>query len=262
MRPDPNVPYSEWLTEVPPEEAEYYQNIEDYFGRKGGFPWVVRGRDWLTVRSWFEQGIPLTVVYRAIDEFFEKFGREEAPRFLGFVENFVKKHWRLYRAATVGQMAATGWLQQVTPARLAQWLENWAQQLGRSADRARDRGLEDTARVLEKRQASLQRIRRQVPSEGPVTAELIEGLEHKLENFQKTLRRELLRSVPADLQAEWQAQVRQAFFRRLEGYLTERQRQRLLEEAVVRRLWQELQLPDFSLIHYLLEAFRSASAPG
>jgi hypothetical protein len=188
MRPDPNVPYSEWLTEVPPEEAEYYQNIEDYFGRKGGFPWVVRGRDWLTVRSWFEQGIPLTVVYRAIDEFFEKFGREEAPRFLGFVENFVKKHWRLYRAATVGQMAATGWLQQVTPARLAQWLENWAQQLGRSADRARDRGLEETARVLEKRQASLQRIRRQVPAEGPVTAELIEGLEHKLENFQKTLR--------------------------------------------------------------------------
>ncbi len=245
-QPDETV--TEWLSDIPAEEANYYHAIETYFGRKGGYPWIIRGKDWLLVRQWYEDGIPLDVIAQAIDEYFDRYGQESVPRFLGYVENFVKKHWRLYRMHTLGRLTTNLW-PRLTVERLLQWWEHWERQMARAAERARERSWTRVAAVLEKRRASLQRMRRRdIASAETVTPELLETLETRLENFQKKLRRELRKALPEQVLTELHTQVQEEFARRLRSYLGTRTHTRWVREWVDRRIWRILRLPDFSLL--------------
>jgi hypothetical protein len=47
-------------------DAEYFQAIEDYFVSRRGDPLFLSNADWVLIRRWREQGLPLRVVQRGI----------------------------------------------------------------------------------------------------------------------------------------------------------------------------------------------------
>jgi hypothetical protein len=52
-------------------EAEYYQSIEEFFVARRGDPLFLSSNDWLLVRGWRRQGIPLRIVLRGIADALE-----------------------------------------------------------------------------------------------------------------------------------------------------------------------------------------------
>jgi hypothetical protein len=47
-------------------DAEYFQSIEEYFVSRRGDPLFLSNADWVLIRRWREQGLPLRVVQRGI----------------------------------------------------------------------------------------------------------------------------------------------------------------------------------------------------
>jgi hypothetical protein len=52
-------------------EAEYYQSVEEFFVSRRGDPLFLSNPDWLLVRGWRRQGIPLRIVLRGIADALE-----------------------------------------------------------------------------------------------------------------------------------------------------------------------------------------------
>lgn len=48
-------------------EAAYYQAVEEFFVSRRGDPLFLSNADWLLIRSWRKQGIPLRIVLRGIE---------------------------------------------------------------------------------------------------------------------------------------------------------------------------------------------------
>jgi hypothetical protein len=52
-------------------EAEYYQSVEEFFVSRRGDPLFLSNPDWLLVREWRRQGVPLRIVLRGIADALE-----------------------------------------------------------------------------------------------------------------------------------------------------------------------------------------------
>jgi hypothetical protein len=52
-------------------EAEYYQGVEEFFVSRRGDPLFLSNADWLLIRDWRKQGLPLRIVLRGIADALE-----------------------------------------------------------------------------------------------------------------------------------------------------------------------------------------------
>ena len=242
--------YTEWLSEIPDEERAYYEAIERYFGRRGGFPWIIRGRDWLLAAEWFQQGIPLHVIQRAIDEYFSKYGEEDAPRFLGYIEPFVKRAWKNYRSSLVGYMA-TQKNNELTDDVIRVWFENWTIALEKSAGRAEQKDWKETAGVLRKFKKSLNRIEKILDQKELSLAERLNTIEEKLDRLQKRLYREIRKSIPPAELERMEIEINDELKQRLHQPSGKSGLHRMIRERLKRRLNEQLQLPELSVLSFL-----------
>ncbi len=242
--------YTEWLSEIPDEERAYYEAIERYFGQRGGFPWIIRGRDWLLAAEWYRQGIPLHVIHRAIDEYFSKYGEDDAPRFLGYIEPFVKRAWKNYRSSLVGYMA-TQQHNELTDDVIRVWFENWTIALEKSATRAEQKGWHETAGVLHKFKKSLQRIEKILDQKEISLADRLNTMEEKLDHLQKRLHREMRKSLPPDELERMETEIKDELKQRLHRPSGESGLHRMVRERLKRRLIEQLELPELSVLTFL-----------
>lgn len=105
------------MTPGPDPEAGYYQAIEEFFVSRRGDPLFLSNADWLLVRRWRRQGIPLRVVLRgiadALDAHAHSWGRGRRVGSLAYCRGEVEAamerwHHALALGATEGlDLAAT-----------------------------------------------------------------------------------------------------------------------------------------------------------
>ncbi len=85
-----------------PEEL-YFERIEEHFGRRRGGPMVLSPKDWQLIQKWQEQGIPLPVVLRGINQAFDRFEasspRPDRINSLGYCAQEVEGAWEEHRVA-------------------------------------------------------------------------------------------------------------------------------------------------------------------
>lgn len=83
--------------------ADYFTEIESHFAHRRGTPFVLSSKDWVLMKSWSDQGIPLPVVIEAIDSVFDK---QEAKgrkvNGLQYCKHAVKEMWDERKALAVG----------------------------------------------------------------------------------------------------------------------------------------------------------------
>lgn len=82
---------------VAPAAADYFLEIESHFAARRGTPFILSAKDWTLMKTWFDEGIPLTVVIEAIDSVFEKnetSGRRKVISSLSYCRHAVKEMWR------------------------------------------------------------------------------------------------------------------------------------------------------------------------
>jgi hypothetical protein len=51
---------------------DYFQEIEAHFAQRRGTPFILNAKDWMLMKSWKDEGVPLPVVIEAIDSVFDK----------------------------------------------------------------------------------------------------------------------------------------------------------------------------------------------
>jgi hypothetical protein len=82
-------------------EAAYYQTIEEFFVSRRGDPLILSNADWLLIRKWRKEEIPLRIVLRgitdALDGHAHSFGRRRQVGSLAYCTNEVeaaRDRWR------------------------------------------------------------------------------------------------------------------------------------------------------------------------
>jgi hypothetical protein len=98
---------------TPPDaEAEYYQAVEEFFVSRRGDPLFLSNSDWLLIRRWRRQGLPLRIVLRGIADALEShsrsWGRARPVGSLRYCEAEVevaRERWE--RALAIGADPAT-----------------------------------------------------------------------------------------------------------------------------------------------------------
>jgi hypothetical protein len=90
-----------------PEERAYFQEVEAHFIRLRGRPLILSPRELERTASWHREGIPLQVVCRGIDRYFDKrFGTGSASRqravSLQYCEDFIREVLDETRRMAVG----------------------------------------------------------------------------------------------------------------------------------------------------------------
>lgn len=84
---------------------EYFTEIEGHFALRRGTPFVLSAKDWLLMKKWREEGIPLPVVIEAIDAVFEKnesSGRKKVISSLSYCRHAIKELWEERRELVIG----------------------------------------------------------------------------------------------------------------------------------------------------------------
>ncbi len=82
------------------EETEYFQRIEEHFGQRRGGPLILSPKDWQLIQRWHDEGIPLPVVLRGINQAFDRFAasgpRPDRLNTLSYCTQHVETTWEEY----------------------------------------------------------------------------------------------------------------------------------------------------------------------
>src|SRR5438132_7533846 len=88
----------------------YFVEIEGHFAQRRGTPFVLSPKDWMLMKKWREEGVPLPVVIEAIDSVFERnetSGRRKVISSLSYCRHAVKEIWDARRDLYVGGSEVT-----------------------------------------------------------------------------------------------------------------------------------------------------------
>lgn len=84
---------------------DYFLEIEAHFAMRRGTPFILSAKDWILMKKWRDEGIPLPVVIEAIDTVFEKnesSGRRKVISSLSYCRHAVKEIWNDRKDLGVG----------------------------------------------------------------------------------------------------------------------------------------------------------------
>jgi hypothetical protein len=120
------------------DEEQYFQTIESHFLQKRGNPMLLAPKEWSLIHEWYDAQIPAEIVVRSIDRAFERKAQTEDREIssLLYCRRFVKNEFKKYLKSLEGK-------QQAEPANaknVAEYLEQLADSLGKSAGQARETG--------------------------------------------------------------------------------------------------------------------------
>ncbi|HET7293748.1 MAG TPA: hypothetical protein VFM88_15090 [Vicinamibacteria bacterium] len=91
-------------------EAAYYQSVEEFFVSRRGDPLLLSNADWLLVKRWRSQGLPLRVVLRgiadALDAHAHSWGRRRKVGSLRYCEAEVERARERWERATADGAAS------------------------------------------------------------------------------------------------------------------------------------------------------------
>jgi hypothetical protein len=83
--------------------ADYFLEIESHFAQRRGTPFVLNAKDWVLMKSWSDEGIPLPVVIEAIDSVFDKQeAKNRKINGLSYCRHAVKELWQERRELLIG----------------------------------------------------------------------------------------------------------------------------------------------------------------
>jgi hypothetical protein len=210
-------------------EAEYYQSVEEFFVSRRGDPLFLSNPDWLLVRGWRRQGIPLRIVLRGIADALEShahsFSRQRKVSSLAYCKAEVeaaRQRWE--RALAAGE-----------PERMAtpEFLNGLADAIREAA------GLGPRAAALT---PEIERGLRQRAAEDPPV--------RVLEPWLQAEERRLLEALRADLGAEPMRRLAAEVDGDLAGYrdrLPERVLREVRAESLARRVLESYGLPRLSV---------------
>jgi hypothetical protein len=135
---------------------DYFLEIESHFALRRGTPFILSAKDWVLMKKWADDGIPLPVVIEAIDTIFEKAAeRKKVVNSLSYCRHAVKELWEDRKELQIGASATVPEEGSAdTLARLAAAVAPLSESI---ADEIRGLEKEQSARAIEDRLIEVER---------------------------------------------------------------------------------------------------------
>jgi len=155
---------------------DYFLEIESHFAMRRGTPFILSAKDWVLMKKWADDGIPLPVVIEAIDTVFEKATeRKKVVNSLSYCRHAVKELWEERKELQIG--ASTTVPEQGSAETLARLAAAVAPISASIADEIRGLEKEQSAKAIEDRLIEIERrLVSQVPELEAMRAEVAEAL--------------------------------------------------------------------------------------
>ena len=233
------------------EEGKYFTEIEEYFSRKKAFPTLLSVKEWFLVKSWYEEGIPLSLIKGAIDTIARRKDFGEKYMSLSYCKNEVLREWKDYKKAMVST-ACSG-------------VEETKFEIGAAQINAH---LEELIRVLENiiqsapadyqvLTAIFQRYVNAIiklkykNEEIKINAEEFDTLEHKLTDMEHAMIKKIIKKLPDNIFKKILSQAKE-IFSKYDNVISQVAYDRTMENFVRKSLMKELNLPHFSIYNVIL----------
>ena len=134
-------------------KQEFFTSIEEHFGRLRKRPLILAPLDVALVNQWFDAGVPLVVVLKALDRFFARDAHRETPRrrppTLGYCEADVFEVWEIWKETRIGDDSDFESAEDREREIVLQQIHAIRVRLERGATRASERGERRLAKALE-----------------------------------------------------------------------------------------------------------------
>jgi len=155
---------------------DYFLEIESHFALRRGTPFILSAKDWVLMKKWAEDAIPLPVVIEAIDTVFEKAAeRKKIVNSLSYCRHAVKELWEERKELQIG--ASTTVPEEGSTETLARLADAVAPLSASIAGEIRGLAKEQSARAIEDRLIDIERrLIAQIPNVDALRAEVAEAL--------------------------------------------------------------------------------------
>ncbi len=80
----------------------YLEDVENYFCRKKGKSLILSPKDWLLIKKWFIEGIPLALILQGIDTTFANNPNPKRINSISYCEPEILSSWELYKENMIG----------------------------------------------------------------------------------------------------------------------------------------------------------------
>ncbi len=231
-----------------PEEREYFQAVEAHFIRLRDRPLILSPRELDRAAGWHREGIPLRIVCRGIDRYFEKRLQRPSSRqravSLAYCEEFIRQVFEESRNLAVGGGPVSRDRVPGENREVEQGLQRLLQGLQRAQGQLSDSAM---AAVLLRAVSTVQALLRQYQNPEPADLPLtVQQTESELEQLNREVTAQMLLQVGpaamADLRSTCDAEMRE-IATTMDAALYET----TLERMTLRRLRQSFSLPEISL---------------
>ncbi|MDD5773813.1 MAG: hypothetical protein PHX78_10155 [bacterium] len=80
----------------------YLEDVENYFCKKKGKSLILSPKDWLLIKKWFTEGIPLALILQGIDTTFANNPNPKRINSISYCESEILSAWELYKENMIG----------------------------------------------------------------------------------------------------------------------------------------------------------------
>lgn len=80
----------------------YIEDVENYFCKKKGKSLILSPKDWLLIKKWFTEGIPLALILQGVDTTFENNPNPKRINSISYCESEILSAWELYKENMIG----------------------------------------------------------------------------------------------------------------------------------------------------------------
>lgn len=155
---------------------DYFLEIESHFALRRGTPFILSAKDWVLMKKWAEDGIPLPVVIEALDTVFEKAAeRKKIVNSLSYCRHAVKELWEERKELQIGASATVP--EEGSADTLVRLADAVAPVSAEIAEEIRTLAKEQSARAIEDRLIEIERrLVARIPELDAMRAEVAEAL--------------------------------------------------------------------------------------
>ena len=245
--PKMNNDNSIWQT----EEGKYFAEIEHYFSRKRAFPTLLSTKEWFLVKSWYEDGIPLSLIERAIDKVAQRKDFNERRISLFYCKGEVMKEWKDYKKAMAGSSSsAVGEAKfEIKASQINEHIDVLIQALEDSMKNAPPE-YQVLSSVFNKQINSIHTLKF-ANDDRTINAEEFDTIEHALTAMELAMIKKILKKLPDEIFKKILSEAKEAFSR-YENIISKVAYDKTLENFVRKTLMKILAIPRFSIYNEIL----------
>lgn len=228
------------------EEGKYFTEIEEYFSRKRALPTILSPNEWFLVKSWYDEGIPLSIIKKAIDKFAEKKEFQERRISLFYIRNEVIKEWLSYKRIFFQSSLSKESKEEFIIDK--NYISNHLEKLSKSLEEATNSlppDLEILKNIFKQTAKSIIRLKSKLRRE-ELTAEEVDQLEIKLSSLENSMIRKITNKLSNNILNKLieEAQEMIKKYDNLKGTLAYN---KIIKSYIKKKLLSQLGLPKFSI---------------